>query len=188
MRVICEHPDLAWFSNYTRRFRRRSFFPLAFLSRALELPVIGSAIPYDWNIRPKPRESNKLFRVMSGGTFSQPKPLDASGRQPVVLADIVWKTLMYCNEAELAHVEPRQKFEVNYTDFVSDPIGMMDRVRTYCELPKSAVFERRIKRIRIHNADDKWERDLSTEQKRILMKTIGAELEHFGFKVQGAKT
>jgi hypothetical protein len=275
LRVLSEHPDLGWFSNFTHRFHHKLFFPLAFLSRIRDLPGIGDAIPYDWKICPKPREANKLYRAMTGGAFTQPKPLaatdaddrqktiwrnafkshlkwhgkprfvnkhtgfprcdffleifpdarfvhvlrdgravansllnvdwwdgtienswwwgdmnpayleefEASGRQPVVLAGIVWKTLMLYNEAELAQVNPDQTFEVNYTDFVADPIEMMDRVRDYCQLPESEIFNRRIKKIKIHNADDKWKRDLNDGQKELLMQTIGAELEHFSFKI-----
>ncbi len=274
LRVLSEHPDLAWFSNYTHRFHHKLFFPLAFMSRMKDLPGIGEGMPYDWKIRPKPREANKLYRAMTGGAFTQPKPLGAkdandkqkaiwrnaikshlrwhgkprfvnkhtgfprceffleilpdarfihvkrdgravansllnvpwwdgtienswwwgdmdpeflrefndSGQQPVVLGGIVWKTLMRHNENELTTVDPGQKFEVNYTDFVADPLGMMERVREYCELPKSDIFDRRIKKIRIHNADDKWKRDLDEDQKRLLMKTIGPDLEHFGFQ------
>ena len=75
LRVLSEHPDLAWFSNYTHRFHHKLFFPLAFLSRMKDLPGIGEAMPYDWKIRPKPREANKLYRAMTGGAFTQPKPL-----------------------------------------------------------------------------------------------------------------
>lgn len=274
LRVLSEHPDLAWFSNYTHRFHQRAFYPLAALSRLRDFPWLGDALPYDWKIRPKPREANKLYKAMTGGAFTQPDPLgredarkqldawrgavrshlrwhgkprflnkhtgfprceffleifpDArfihvmrdgravansllnvpwwdgtienswwwgdlpeedekhfvdTGRQPVVLAGLVWKTLMRHNERELADVNPGQQFEVNYTNFVADPIGMMERVREYCDLRSSAKFDARIRKIKIHNADDKWKRDLDDEQKRLLHETIADDLTHFNFEL-----
>ncbi len=273
LRVLSEHPDLAWFSNYTHHFHHRACFPLAFLSRLRDMPWLGERIPYEWKLRPKPREANKLYRAITNGAFTQPAALgrddaddvqksvwrqafrshmfwqgkkrflnkhtgfprcdyfleifpdarfihvlrdgravansllnvdwwdgtlenswwwgdmdpayleefEASGRQPLVLAGIVWKTLMLHNERELQAVTPEQKLEVNYTDFVADPYGMMDRVREYCDLRPSELFDRRIRAVRIHNADDKWQRDLTPEQQQLLTRTIGTELEHFGF-------
>jgi sulfotransferase family protein len=275
LRVLSEHPELAWFSNFTHRFHHRLFFPLAFLSRLNEFPILGERIPYDWRFRPKPREANKLYRAMTNGAFTRPDPLgaadaddrqkeiwraafrahlrwqgkprfvnkhtgfprceffleifpdarfihvlrdgravansllnvrwwdgtlenswwwgdmnpayreefEASNRNPIVLAGIVWKTLMLQNQRELSKVADEQKFEVNYTDFVADPIGMMGRVRQYCGLSESKKFDRRLRAIKIHNADDKWRRDLDDGQKRMLQNTIGAELVHFGFKI-----
>jgi len=274
LRVLSEHPELAWFSNFTHRFHHKAFFPLAFLSRLRDFPGLGDAIPYDWKIRPKPREANKLYRAMTGGKFLQPAPLgredareqletwrdavkshlrwhgkkrfvnkhtgfprceffseifpDArfihvmrdgravansllnvpwwdgtiegswwwgdmpeedekafvdSGRMPVVLGGLVWKTLMRHNERELKDVAENQKFEVNYTQFVADPLAMMERVREYCELAPSKRFDDRIRRIKIHNADDKWSRDLDEDQKRALHKVIGEDLTHFGFQL-----
>jgi hypothetical protein len=274
LRLLSAHPDLAWFSSFTHRFHHRLFFPLAFLSRMNEIPVVGDRIPYEWRLRPKPREANKLYRAMTHGAFTQPNPLGAgdaddhqkkiwrdafkahlfwhgkprfvskhtgfprceffleifpdarfihvmrdgravansmlnvpwwdgtlenswwwgemnptylgefedSGRQPVVLAGIVWKTLMLHSERELSQVASDQKLQVNYTDVVSDPIQMMERVRQFCDLAKEKIFDRRLREIDIHNADDKWQRDLNADQQRLLLRTIGAELEHFGFK------
>jgi len=71
---------------------------------------------------------------------------------------------------------------VNYTNFVADPLGTMEQVREYCQLPESKAFNRRIAKIKIHDADDKWKRDLDDDQKQLLMKTIGPALEHFGFE------
>jgi Sulfotransferase family len=274
LQVLSEHPDLAWFSNFTHRFHHRAFYPLAALSRLRDLPWLGNALPYNWKLRPKPREANKLYKAMTDGAFTQPEPLgradarkqlgawrgavrahlawhgkprfvnkhtgfprceffleifpDArfihvmrdgravansllnvpwwdgtienswwwgdmaeedekafveSGKQAVVLAGIVWKTLMRHNERELQLVDSARQFEVNYTNFVANPLAMMERVRAYCELPESAKFNNRIAKIKIHNADDKWKRDLDEEQKRLLHEVIADDLTHFGFEL-----
>ena len=120
------------------------------------------------------------FQALRGSSFRR---FVDTGRNPVVLAGLVWKTLMRHNERELAQVNSAQQFEVNYTNFVADPIGMMERVREYCELRPSEKFDVRIRKIKIHNADDKWKRDLDEEQKRLLHETIADDLTHFGFEL-----
>ena len=44
LRVLSEHPDLAWFSNFTHRFHHRAFYPLAALSRIRDLPWLGEFV------------------------------------------------------------------------------------------------------------------------------------------------
>ena len=75
LRVLSEHPDVAWFSNFTHRFHHKAFFPLAALSRLRDVPGLGDAIPYNWRLRPKPREANKLYKAITKGAFTQPAPL-----------------------------------------------------------------------------------------------------------------
>jgi len=273
LEMLGEHPDLAWFSNFTHRAKKELFYPLAALSRIREIPWLGDVLPYNWKIRPKPREANDLYAVLSHGVFNQPRTLKAedaderqikywrkavrahlrwqgkprflnkhtgfprtdylrqifsdghfihvirdgravansyvnvpfwdgtlegcwhwgeipgdfrtefenSGREPVVLAGILWKFLMAKILESWQRIPSSQKMEVNYSEFVKNPSETMEQVLQFGGLSDSTKFQNRIAKIKVHNADMKWEQDLDSRQKDLLMQTIGKELESYGF-------
>ena len=276
LEMLGEHPDLAWFSNFTNYAKKEAFYPLAALSRIRDCPVLGDALPYHSRFRPKPREANDLYRTLSRGVFNQPRLLEAmdadenqvrywrkavkahlrwhgkprflnkhtgfprtdyfgrifpdakfihvvrdgravansymnvpfwdgtvegcwhwgpmepaykdefesSGREPIVLAGILWKTLIKYIDTALVRVPKDQQIEVNYSQFSGDPEGVMKMILDYTGLPHRSKFQKRIRKMKVHNADVKWKEDLSTKQKELLMNTIGNELEEHGFLTQ----
>ena len=74
-----------------------------------------------------------------------------------------------------------QKLKVNYSEFVKNPSVTMNEVIQFAGLSNSTKFQNRIGKIKVHNADMKWEQDLNSRQKDLLMQTIGKELESYGF-------
>lgn len=73
--LLCEHPDLAWFSNYTSRFPRLP--QLATLSRIRNLRWFDPAVADAWRITPKPNEANSLYMELTDGVFTEPRLLHA---------------------------------------------------------------------------------------------------------------
>jgi hypothetical protein len=111
----------------------------------------------------------------------------ASGKEPVVLAGIAWKTLMDLIEDEFSELPDDRLLRVRYDRLVDDPLGTMDAIRRFCGLRESARFDALVRRAPIDNMDTTWSRVLSREQKRLLRRCIGPHLEKYGFVVPAAQ-
>jgi hypothetical protein len=105
----------------------------------------------------------------------------ASGKEPVVLAGIVWKTLMDLIEEECSELPEDRLLRVRYDRLVADPTGTMDGVRRFCGLRESARFDELVRHTPVANMDAKWPRVLSTTQREWLKRCIGAHLDRYGF-------
>lgn len=111
LRMLGEHPDLAWFSNFTHRAKGRMFYPLAALSRVLDLPLIENWLPYEWKVRPKPREANRLYAHLSRGVFNKPRLLTVDDATP--------EQVRYWRHAVLSHLrwQGKSRFLNKHTGF-----------------------------------------------------------------------
>jgi hypothetical protein len=108
--------------------------------------------------------------------------LDA-GKDPLILAGIVWKTLMDLIEEECAELSMQQLLRIRYDEMIGDMAGTMHKVIRFCGLSESSEFHQYVRSIKVSNMDRKWERGLSSEEKEQLQSCIGAHLTKYGFSV-----
>jgi hypothetical protein len=104
-----------------------------------------------------------------------------SDREPVVLAGIVWKTLMDLIEEECRVLPREQYFRVRYDELTQEVGSTFERARKFCGLPENQKWQRVVSGVPVSNMDRKWERTLSDRQKGLLERCLGDHLERFGF-------
>ncbi len=107
-----------------------------------------------------------------------------SREEPLVLAGIVWKTLMDRIEAECEFLPQSRLLRVGYSALIKDVRKVMQEVCEFCDLPSSERFSRHVSATQISDMDTKWRRDLTERQKTLLQRSIGPHLTKYGF--QGA--
>ena len=122
---------------------------------------------------------------LSGWWWGDMKPAymqeyEDSGRESIVLAAIVWKTLMELIEEECAELTPSQLLRVRYDSMIHDLPGTMNEVLRFCELAPSPRFERHVANTWVADMDLRWTRDLSTHQKELLEQSLGNALAKYG--------
>jgi len=107
--------------------------------------------------------------------------LDRSEDPRVTLAALVWKTLVdYILEASRRLPDSAYK-EINYSELVREPQAVMKSVLEFLELPDDERFHKRIGLIHIYDSDDKWQSDLSPEQREVLETSLSGHLDALGF-------
>lgn len=106
---------------------------------------------------------------------------EASGRHPLVLGGIVWKTLMEGLTKALAGLPSHRALTLRYEHLVERPLETVQIVADFCALPRSTRFERRIRAIPIRAADHKWRRDLTGSEVALLERCLSADLTRYGF-------
>jgi len=106
-----------------------------------------------------------------------------SGRHPLALAAISWKTLMDEIEDECRDLSEEHLLRVRYDDLIEDPRGVLRRVLRFAGLRDSRRFWRRIDRQVFHENDAKWRLDLDDSQRELLEKCLSLHLQKYGFDV-----
>jgi len=106
-----------------------------------------------------------------------------SGKEPIVLAGIVWKTLMDLIEEECGELPEDRLIRIRYDEMVGDLPATMREVVRFCGLRESPRFDRHVRSMRVANMDTKWVRRLSDRQKEMLERCIGEHLTKYGFRL-----
>lgn len=104
-----------------------------------------------------------------------------SGKEPIVLAGIVWKTVMDLIDEECAELPDDRLIRIRYNEMTSDLPGTMRKVVDFCGLRESQSFERHVCNTRVSNMDTKWVKMLSNRQKELLKRCLGKHLMKYGF-------
>lgn len=106
----------------------------------------------------------------------------AADMEPVVLAAIVWKTIMRCIENERALLSPDRYLEVRYDRFVSEPLETMRRICEFCDLPFDERFQKRVAAIKLNDSDVKWRKELTPRQIQLLEGVLDTALQEYAFR------
>jgi hypothetical protein len=101
-------------------------------------------------------------------TAAQQAIFEQHNRSFVALAAIEWNLLMDNMMQAQACVSPNDFFEIRYEDFCLEPVGTFKQIIEYAELAWSADFENAIKTHKLQNTNDKWQKELTPHQHRIL--------------------
>lgn len=105
---------------------------------------------------------------------------EESGRAPIVLAAIVWKTLMGHLTRATRSLPTDRTMDLPYDRLLSDPRGTMERVREFAGLRPSRVFAARVEEVPIRETRDKW-RTLDSRSQGLLEDSLREDLVHYGF-------
>jgi hypothetical protein len=103
-----------------------------------------------------------------------------SGKSPIVLAAIWWKTLVDLIEPAMADLPSGRGMTVRYDALIARPEETMTELAEFCQLEVSPVFIKRVRRTRISGSDDKW-KQLPREEQRLLEASLGAHLARLGY-------
>lgn len=107
----------------------------------------------------------------------------SSGRSPIVLAAINWKTLMDEIEDECRELPGETLLRVRYDDLIADPRPVLERTLRFAGLPDSDRFWSRVRRQAIHENETTWRTHLGSEQRELLEKCLSLHLQKYGFPV-----
>jgi hypothetical protein len=107
---------------------------------------------------------------------------ECHGRSFVALAGIQWKIMMEAIRQAKAHLPAGRFLEVRYEEMCSQPLEVFRSVAEFCELDWSARFEAGLRSRTFDNRNDKWRRDLTADQQRILQSVVGEELARQGYQ------
>jgi len=102
-------------------------------------------------------------------------------RSFVALAGIQWKILMDASESAKQSVPAGQLLELRYEDVCGDPIASYRQALDFCGLPWTAGFERHLGKQSFRSENDKWRRDLTTGQQKILEDVLRTHLSRYGY-------
>jgi hypothetical protein len=106
---------------------------------------------------------------------------EAHGRSFVALAGIQWKILMAAvREAEKA-LPDEDLLEVRYEEMCAEPLRVFAAIGEFAELPWTGDFRGVVRRRRFHNQNDRWRRDLTPEQQRVLEAVLHTDLARYGY-------
>lgn len=103
-----------------------------------------------------------------------------SGKAPIVLAAIWWKTLMDLLEPAMSELPAGQGMTVRYDRLLAAPEETMVEVADFCGVEPTRVFRQRVLGFHIDGSDDKWRR-LPPDQQRLLESSLGEHLAQLGF-------
>ncbi len=103
-----------------------------------------------------------------------------SGEAPIVLAAIVWKTLVDMIESAMAELPPHQGMTVRYDMLITRPEPTLADLCAFSELEPSPVFDRRIREFRVSGSDEKW-KQLPRAERSLLEDSLEDHLARLGF-------
>ncbi|MBN1999821.1 sulfotransferase [candidate division KSB1 bacterium] len=104
-----------------------------------------------------------------------------SGRSFTVLAAINWKLLMDAIDRDTANLPPGRLLQIKYESLTADPQGIFNSVLNFCGLPKSAYFDRFIKKQNLTCRNDGWKTALSKKQQAVLNGSLREHLARYGY-------
>jgi hypothetical protein len=99
----------------------------------------------------------------------------------VALAAICWEILMAAQECAKQRTPSDDLLEVRYEDLCQDPIGIFQTVTEFCGLAWSPGFKTIVSQFSLRNTNDKWKKELSEAQQKILCECLADTLEKYGY-------
>lgn len=99
----------------------------------------------------------------------------------VVLAAIGWEILMSAYDRAKQTVPPSDYLELRYEDVCQDRTTLFRKIAEFGELEWTCEFEAIVNRLPLHDANNKWQQDLSDVQQRMLCESLKETLEKYGY-------
>ncbi len=103
------------------------------------------------------------------------------GQSFIVLAAIQWKILMDAVENAKRSVDSSRFLEVRYEDLCSDPIDHFKHITEFCELKWTKGFEGELRKYQLRNTNDKYKRELTSEQQVALEEVLEGYLRRYNY-------
>ncbi|MFQ5964716.1 MAG: sulfotransferase, partial [Candidatus Scalinduaceae bacterium] len=114
-------------------------------------------------------------------TESQKGEWGKYNRSFIILAAIEWKILMDALEKAKNYINPNNFLEVKYEDICNSPITIFKEVLEFCHLEWYVDFERAVKEFDLKNTNEKWQKELTVEQKSNLEEFLQDYLKRYNY-------
>jgi hypothetical protein len=106
-------------------------------------------------------------------------------RSFVALAGIEWKLHMDQFEQVKRDYPQIDICEVRYESFCTDPVGELKKIAKHCELPWTGRFEGTLQKYHVESENNKWQKDLTQNQRAILEAVVRPYLIKYGYETAG---
>jgi len=103
----------------------------------------------------------------------------------VALAGIEWKTHLDYVEVLKKDFPDISICQVRYEAFCADPIAELRRIANHCELSWPKDYDRAIRKQYVHSENEKWKKDLTDAQRKILEDVLRPYLIKYGYEGRG---
>ncbi len=113
----------------------------------------------------------------------KPNKWQEMGEDPIELCALQWQHDV-AEILENKHLFGGRYLEIRYEDLVADAHTVMGKILRFCELRETAEFSQRIPND-LTDMNYKWDKNLSSQQKEIVHKSIGDFLVQLGYLGQG---
>jgi hypothetical protein len=100
-------------------------------------------------------------------TSAQNEEWERFNRSFIALAGIELRILSDAMERARQKIPEDSFMEVEYEHLCADPLGIFKKVTGFCELEWSPEFEKAVKKHHLESANDKWRKELTSEQQKI---------------------
>jgi hypothetical protein len=116
-------------------------------------------------------------------SYKEKKEWEKYNESFVALAGIHWKRIMDAYTKAKKNIPSTDYLEIKYEQFCSETNKTLQQVIEFCELDWLSKYETNINRYRLNNMNNKWEEQLTEEQKKILCKCLENHLDMYGYKL-----
>ena len=116
-------------------------------------------------------------------TDEQAKRWDASGQSFVTLAAMELSDMLDAMVEARAEIPSELFHELRYEDLCADPGTTFDAVLDFCDLEQSPRFSRVVDEFGFRTTNDKWRRDLTPPQQRLLEEELEPHLRRWGYEL-----
>lgn len=115
-------------------------------------------------------------------TEAQQAEWEDYGRSFIALAAIEWKIIMAATETARQKIPESQYLQVRYEDVCSQPEDVFQSIFDFCDLPISSQFEAMLPYFPLRNSNEKWQDELTSNQKTMLNALLYLYLERYGYQ------
>ncbi len=131
---------------------------------------------------PNHRHSSSLVRVKRWQEINKvwdQTPLKGSG--------LLWREVMETIEEDRRHLQNQEKryLEIRYEDFLTDPVGYLEQIYRFCNLPWNPTIEAQCRKstgyLEMGRRNDAWKKNYSPQEVDDLLATISPTLNHYGY-------
>ena len=102
------------------------------------------------------------------------------GNEPIALAGLIWERDIE-EILKNKYLFDNKFFELRYEDLCNNPRNMIKNIANFCELSWPIEFEELLPK-KLVSMNDKWKKNLSDNQKMILLDTIKNSLKKYNYK------
>lgn len=109
------------------------------------------------------------------------KEWEKSDNSFIALAGIQWKIILDAFEEAKKTLDSENLIQIKYEDLCMDSIKCFKEISDFCSLEWSGQFEKNLRKIHLHNNNDKWQVDLTPHQQKILLRVTKSHLLKYDY-------
>ncbi len=156
----------------TRMTFLKSIFPDAVFVHIKRHPiaVIMSSVDFGfW----KPKSEGKLPRWDGGLPENWREEWKQYGQSKLALIAIQYRTIMKVCREERKQLNENDYTEIDYEDFIDEPVEVMHRICSFCDLPNSQKVDEFIRNQKYINGNKKYLEKITPKQKKVIENILG---------------